>query len=48
MKFINQVTDNGADPIRGISFNGDDTGEDAYASYIGLSGTPEMVKKIRR
>ena len=36
----------GADPMRGIRFNGDDTGEEAYASYIGLSGTPEMVKKI--
>lgn len=36
----------GADPIKGIKFNGDDTGEEAYASYIGLSGTSEMVKKV--
>ena len=35
-----------ADPIAEVKLNGDDTGEEAYASYIGLSGTSEMVKKV--
>jgi len=36
----------GADPIAEIRFSGDETGEEAYASYIGLSGTPDKVKMV--